>query len=569
MTGDQGSATFPIIEFSDIVKSFSCQIGRTNYTDPVGAGSASIVINNDNNEAKRFDLGTGIEIAVNGFLLSYFYVDSITYEDQRGLKGGATATLQCTGIIGFLGRIKVTSKAIAATSTYQQLESFNSAYYSGSGPLGYNLAFQRLPGPSFYGVAQGAQTYTGTILQYLQTTQATENNLVSVAGSYIWFPSFIDHASYFPSTTEVTFDRTKSASTIAYESIERNYLDSELANRVTVTPAGLSGQTASASSSVTTYGSREYSRGTYDFATSTALSNATWLANVMSDRAVQIFTISFTYEAQDVDALALFTGTIAGGTKMGFKLSYRPAGSLITQYEWCFIANAQWDSTPEKTVCTLTLHPANMYMPQLSGYGGGDSYAVIGTSRYNLLPTPSGLSSDWVGNKFTLASADPPFTFNSPTSVKGTVNTGTAGQSILIGDQTELNGHMVVKPSTAYTFSAYVYTPTTNTANTVWRVVTLGKTIAGVDTTATASANTTLTRGSWTRLSFTYTTTATTVRMAIYVESMSTLAVGQVVYVDDCLLEEGSVLDEYFDGTTRPAEGNVLNKNYWRLGRTV
>ena len=557
------------------ILSASYSWGQTNFTDTPGPGQMSIVINNDDNRAKMFDIGVGISMNSMGVDFQGI-VESIDLNDAQGSLKGATATLNLIGTIGRLGKIKVTNKAITSTSTYQQLNQFNGA------PLGGNIFFYRPVSASFYGVTQGAQTYTGTILQYLQTTQQTEGNLVRSSNEFIWFVSHIDHALYFSSTV-TSLSPNSSDTEIAYESIERNYLDSELANYVTVTPAGLSGQVGTNSTSVTSYDQREYSRGTYDWATATALSHATWIANILSDRAVQIFTVTFTLEAQNQTAWYDWYGTITAGSA-ATKLYYKSAGSSDLKYEWVFVTHVQCNATPEKTVFTLTCMPANMFMPAANGYSGSDSYALLGKTRYNLVFDPTLRDSiSNIGTKFTLTTnyADSYgnylYVLFGYTSLKGTISTGTAGQSITLFGDDPVTRYFKVKPNTTYTFSIYVITPATNTANTQWRVRVQGQSIAGVNTTSTNGTTTTLVRDKWTRLSVTHTTAATTNRLGLIVESVSTLAVGQVVYVANALFEESSTVNEYFDGSQRPAtwistayvSPSVLEYNYFRYGRTV
>ena len=561
------------------ILSASYSWGQTGFTDTPGAGQATIVINNDDNRASVFDLTMGVNIYAGGATFSGT-IESITYSDAYGSFKGATATLTLIGSIGRLGKIKVTNKAITQTSTVQQLQQFNGA------PLGGNLFFYRPGAATAYGVTQGAQTYTGTILQYLQTTQQTEGNLVRCNGDFIWFVSHIDHSQYFNTgSSTVSLSPNSSDTEIAYESIERNYLDSELANYVTVTPAGLSGQVGTNSTSVTIYDQREYSRGTYDWATATALSQATWIANILSDRAVQIFTVTFTAEAQNQIAWPDFYDQLnANGG--GVKLYYKPAGATTSQYEWVFITHVQCNATPSKTVFTLTCMPANMFMPAANGFSGSDSYALLGKTRYNLVFDPTLRDSvSNIGTKFTLQTNyattsygdDYRYVLFGYTSLRGTVSTGTAGQSITLFGDDPVTRYYKVKPTTTYTFSIYVITPATNTANTQWRVRVQGQSVAGVNTTSTNGTTTTLVRDKWTRLSVTHTASAATNRLGLIVESVSTLAVGQVVYIANALFEESSTVNEYFDGSQRPAtwlstaylSPSVLEYNYFRYGRTV
>lgn len=566
----------PNQEFTNIVQRISISEGRQNYVDAPNPGSISIVINNDNNEAKQFDLGRPLTVIVDTYTLIWGFVQSITYNDSPGLLKGSTATIQCVDNIGKLGSARTVSKVIGALSSYDQLKTFNSVANGGSGPLG-TISFNKPTGAAYSGISQSAQTYSGTALQYLQTSQQTENNLVYTQESYIYFPAFLDQILMF--STAIEFDSTGSSTKIAYEYIDRNFLDSELANSVTVTPSGLAAQTGTNDSSIAVYEQRDYSRSTYDASSSTALSTAVWLSNVLSDRSLQTFKIRFTIEAQPLATWQSFMSEFGQGRRI-FKLNYRPAGSLANRYEWVAITAVEHELTPDKTVTTLTCHPANMYVPAVTGSGGSTSFSLVGRSRYNLIPNPSnqdGSRSGYLGSNFTLSNATYPYTFIGQTSVKGVVS-AVGTQQIFINDAREpSSAKTVVESSTAYVFSAYIYVPTTNTADTQWVVTCEEQTVAGVSTAYNVGTNTTIKRGVWTRLSVSFTTTSTTKRVLNVVKSVDTLAVGQEVYIHNIMLEPTSTLEEFFDGNMRPAEFigtandsiSVLDSNYFRFGRTV
>ena len=584
---DVPQGTFFTARFDSIVQSFSFNNGRRNYVDSWNPGSATIVINNDENQAKQFDLGTGVMVEFSTTWRVQLYVDSVDYDDTPGLLGGATAIIQLSPASSRLN-ITATSKSILQQSGMLNLIRFNSPLMptdSGTGPLPRLVAFKFLNGAAVYGgMTQGAQTYTGTVLQYLQTTQQTDNTHiwttgqgVASDGEYIFCPGAFDLFGYV-STANLSFNSVSSSADIAYESIHRNYLDSELANTVTVTPRGLSAQLSTNTDSVATYNTREYSRSTYDFATATALSTAEWLATVMSDRAVQVFTISFTAEAQNATAYSTLL-TELQKPRLVFQIKYRPAGSYLTQTEWVMITALEINATPDKTVFTVTLHPFNMYFPLLNAQTsiGSTSFNLIGKSRYNLFPNPSAESGTEGFNNFSGATVGiglDPFTYMGRRSCKATATS--TSMVIKIGDQREANANMFVKSSTTYTYSLYVFVPTSNASDAVMRLEIQGYNISAASTTALQATPVNIQRGKWTRLSLTYTGNSVTVRIACYLRSISGVAVGESMYVDNCMLEESSVLDEYFDGATRPAEwtglvndsASVLDSEYFRFGRT-
>lgn len=582
----QGSATF-YAEFTSIVQSASFDNGKRLYSDSVGLPSASIVIRNDNNEAKRFEIGTWIKIEMTANagagsqMLFGFLVESISYNDTPGLLAGSTATLELISVVSRLGRMNVTNMVFASAETFTQLNQFNSSsgvrtIASGGSTMDDYMTFSRPVGYSDNGLTLGGRTYSGTILQFLQTAVATENSHVHAMYPVMIVPSFVDHDRYF-STASLTFNRTVSSTSIGYEQLSRDFFDSELANQVTVTPAGLSGQTQSNATSMALYDARSYSRGTFDNATATALGLAGWLANAMSDRAVQIYTIRFTAEAQDQTALGtLFLELYSN--RIGFQLVTRPPGSTNTIQEWVFVVGMRIEMTPDRSIIEMTLHPANLYCPAKIG----SSFTQItetGTSRTNLLPNPSAEdnTTGWTGTNATISSGTYPFTFIGTRSVKATISAVSATQNVSVGDGDDLDQRLVVLPSQQYIFSAYVYIPTTNTADSNFRIAITGYDITGAATTGSFSSFVTLVRGTWNRLSVTYTTSSTTVRLLGFVQALSNLAVGQVFYVDNAMIERGSTLGEYFDGSMRPAEwlgtrnnsASLLEYGYYRLGRNV
>lgn len=590
ITSSTGYVTYDV-DFSPIVRSISYSNGRTNFTDSFNPGSAQMVINNDNNEAKRLDIGTGVRIVFSNTLYFDTLVESIDYDDSRGVKLGATATVTLSPGSARLARINAVSKAMTATNAMYNLTKFNSAAapIPGSGPLPYMLQFNFLGALSGEGITQGAQTYSGTILQYLQDSQQGEachpwERTDSTYGTTVYCPAFENQYLYMPTVSagSITFDTAVSNTAIAYEEIHRNYNDSEIANTVTVTPRGLSAQTVTNPESVSSYDARTYSRSSLDYATATSLSTAAWLASVMSDRAIQLFEISFTAEAQNTTALSTFF-TRMQDAHIVFRLNYRPAGSNLMQYEYVIVTNFAFTSTPDKTVFTLMLHPLNMYLPARTDYTGtgSQSFNKVGTSRINLLPNPSAETNTngygTMSTSLTLSVGRPPFTFIGYGSVKATPTAAGTGHRVTIGDNREPNFNNYCKSSTTYTFSCYILFPATNGGNGSMRINYQGYTYAFFNTNSSSSGNVVCPKGVWTRVSHTFTTNGSTNRFQIYVNSNNSLSLTDVFYVDNCLLEQTGTLDEYFDGSMKPAEWqlaandsySVLDSNYFRFGRTT
>lgn len=114
-----------------------------------------------------------------------------------------------------------------------------------------------------------------------------------------------------------------------------------------------------------------------------------------------------------------------------------------------------------------------------------------------------------------------------------------------------------------YTFSAYIYLPSTNTADSTWRAQLYFWNGTGY-TSPFSGTTTTITRGNWTRLSVSATVPSGYYKALPRILSTTFLAVGQVAYVDAWLLETGSTLLPYFDGTYAGTyTGYTLTSQQW------
>jgi hypothetical protein len=186
------------------------------------------------------------------------------------------------------------------------------------------------------------------------------------------------------------------------------------------------------------------------------------------------------------------------------------------------------------------------------------------TSRTNLFPNPNmdatSISTNWQAVKFTLTKSSD-FAYNGSFSAKCVVSTGTSGQYFQT-IQSFVNLPQVVAGRT-YTASAWVYTPATNTADTNFSVSLFFNNGVGY-TGANTSTPVTVTRGTWTRISTTATVPAGYFMALPRFNSSTTLAVGQIVYFDACLLEESATALPYFDGSfADPYTGYTLTYQQW------
>ena len=163
-------------------------------------------------------------------------------------------------------------------------------------------------------------------------------------------------------------------------------------------------------------------------------------------------------------------------------------------------------------------------------------------TRTNLIPNPSfeTNTTGWGGSNVTVAQSAT-FAYSGVNSLRGTtVGTGT--------DRYIDKSFVTVTGNTAHSYSCWAYLPATNTADTSWALQVYewnGTTYTVLNSLQT----TTITRGVWTKFSGSFTTAATTIAVQIRFIHASSIAVGQVVYLDGALLETGATVRPYFDGT--------------------
>lgn len=128
----------------------------------------------------------------------------------------------------------------------------------------------------------------------------------------------------------------------------------------------------------------------------------------------------------------------------------------------------------------------------------------------------------------------------------------TAGTSSVVGDQHISFDYVTVTPGETYTFSFWVYTPTTNTAATGFYAQILPYDINSTLVTGTVTGSTvTPARGVWARATASITIPADTtiVKVIPRLVSAAQLASNQLFYTDGWLLEESSTLRDYFDAS--------------------
>ena len=253
--------------------------------------------------------------------------------------------------------------------------------------------------------------------------------------------------------------------------------------------------------------------------------------------------------------------TIVGNLDIGSQLSVTksfPNSTPSTVTQIMALEGISHDITPDRHIVTLYPNPTRIY-----------TYFILGgytttTTRTNLLPNPN-MDNSSVGTYYQAVSItetrSTDYAYSGTYSLKGVIDTATTQYFQVL----QTAGAMIdVTAGQTYTFSAYIYLPASNTADSTWRAELYfwnGTSYTG----ANAGTTVTVTRGNWTRL-----TTTATVPAGYYkalpriLKPSPALAIGQVAYVDAWLLENTSSLLPYFDGTYADTyTGYTLTSQGW------
>lgn len=169
------------------------------------------------------------------------------------------------------------------------------------------------------------------------------------------------------------------------------------------------------------------------------------------------------------------------------------------------------------------------------------------SNSLNLIPNPS-LETDQTGwssggGNMTI-SRSTSFAKYGLNSFKGAVTTTGTNRFM-----DYFNTDVPVTAGKIYTYSCWVYLPTTNAADISLTLQvhpwTGSAYLAGINLDTE-----TVTRGSWTRFSGTFTAPATTTSALFRVINTASWATGQEMYIDGALLEQTDLLNDYFDNSS-------------------
>jgi hypothetical protein len=331
-----------------------------NYTGQ----NMTVTIRNDANQSASWIVGNPYIIDTPfGNDGQVFWVQEVQYNDQVGTNTtsgtgkASTATIVLQDWMSRAGQIQLENFALTQEKSYKQL--WNQMTIA-SGALPPDMDW--IPGSTGLFDATAA-TYTGTIANRINLNLAGEAN-----GSQIY-----QQAKYLtlrpgqvlgsPITNAVTLQPSKGSSTgnayVQYQNFKRITAGANFLNKVTVTPPVAAAQTASAASSVATYGTRFNGISTVNTTTTQAFGRAQWLANAQSDPYALHFEVTFSDVAQDNTSIINMLSNYQTGSFIYLK--YVVPGSGTTTTTQCVIEGIRYLGTPDQTQFTLYLSPDTLY----------------------------------------------------------------------------------------------------------------------------------------------------------------------------------------------------------------
>ena len=346
-------------DFTNSVLSAFITQGRQKYLDPYSGGSISITINNNANLAANFTFNTQILVYNNLATADYyqvFTVQEITFNDYPGNVGLSTATIFAVDGLGRAGRIQATNKNLTQANTLNQLEQFNFS------TLPSDLVISCLFGGG-ESIAS-AQTYTGTVLNQINTINATERGIFTT--SSIGTPTTqrilpFERVNPYMSLGSYSFGRNTSSSVIAYSSFNRYQNGLSFINTATISPLGLSSETRTNSSSITSFGPTFYSSSTVDYNATQAQGNGDWIVNSFSDPASERFELEFTDRAQNSVAYDLFSSFFFSASRLLYAVAYRVPGAGSDTTVNLVREGWQINISPSQTSYRLFFSPLTYY----------------------------------------------------------------------------------------------------------------------------------------------------------------------------------------------------------------
>ena len=358
--GPKEDGTPGTFDFTSKVFSMNAMVGRQSYLDNYGSSGITITINNNTGYATRLPYGQSVVIygavaGVNYITLTGF-VSKVEYSDYNAGTGISTATITMTDVLSYTGRVYANAWTVTQDYATNQAKALEASYVP-AGPLPSFI------GVTLYGVFTGSilqgQTYTGTVLNYLNASITTERGQLAAIGSTInYVPrSYINN--YITAGYSTDLKPTTGTSQLMYTAIQRRAAGTEFINTYTTQPNGLTAQTSTNTTSVSTYGPSTGSAFTYDYNTTQALGNADWIVNSFGDPNTQRIDVQFDDVSQNASGLTYFLNKWNVAVR-SFNLTYTPPGGSVTTTTMV-MEGASINATPDSTQWTVYLSPLSYY----------------------------------------------------------------------------------------------------------------------------------------------------------------------------------------------------------------
>jgi hypothetical protein len=349
------------VDLTSHVKSFSRFRGKQNYLDNYTGQNMTVTIRNNANQSASWIIGQRIQIATSGYDLQSFWVQEVQYNDQVGTTttagsgSASTATVILQDWMSRAGQIQLRDFALTQDQTFYQL--YNQITVA-SGALPSDMGWVTGPSGTF---AAAAETYTGTIANRINLNFSGES---SGAQLYQYDNQLaVRLGAGGIGGTEVTLQPSKASSTgelfIKYQGFKRITAGQNFLNTITVTPPVAAAQTATASTSVSAYGTRFNGISTVNTTTTQAKERAQWLANSQSDPYALHFEVTFTDVAQENNGILNMFSDYVGDSVIYVK--YVVPGSGVETTTICNIEGIRYLATPDQTSFTVYLSPNTLY----------------------------------------------------------------------------------------------------------------------------------------------------------------------------------------------------------------
>jgi len=346
------SPTF--VDVTTSVLSFSYSQGRQNYLDQYSGGTLNVTLKNQTNIAQYFTFNSVWQIFdADSGETQYFWLQDINFNDYPGNTGISTITVALVDVLARNGRNVVSSVTLAQAATITQLQTLwrTAPYQIGD--------FQGSGGGS--STAAGI-TYSGSMLNYLNLIDATEKGLLNFSGGQT---NMIPRSSVSSSVSGMSFTRNAASTTaISYFAFGHDKAGLNFMNNVTVTPNGLAAQTATNSTSLSSYGNAQQSISTVDFDTTQALGLAEWLSSSQADPEAQTWSLTFQDISQNTTALTNFLIAfygISGAAMRLWDLVYRVPGAAADTTVLVAIEGITVNASLDRTTFTVYFSPATYY----------------------------------------------------------------------------------------------------------------------------------------------------------------------------------------------------------------